>query len=81
MLSFGIRCSSGDSQRFSTIILALVEVELVQLMREEGISPEDDPCFGEWLRARREALWSAAARCALVTSVLRPGGEQWRVAL
>jgi integrase len=54
-LSFGVVCSSGYAQRFSTLICALVEYELQSLLDEQWPDWKGDPCFRNWL-AKRESL-------------------------
>ena len=61
-LSFGIVCSSGYAQRFSTLILALVEVELQALLEEEWPDWRQDACFRDWLDQRELHLGLPHAR-------------------
>ena len=61
-LSFGIFCSSGHAQRFSMIIQALAEKELLLLLEEEWPDWRNDPCYGDWLSRRAVHLGGAHSR-------------------
>ena len=52
VLSFGVVCASNIAQRFSELILALAELELRDLIEEEGEAPSR-MCFKTWLQRRK----------------------------
>ena len=61
-ISFGVVCSSGYAQRFSMLILALVEIELQSLLQEHWPDWRQDPCYSPWLDARELHLGRDQAR-------------------
>ena len=64
MISFGIVCSSNFAQRFSLLVLALFEAELLLLVAGEANAEltRELECFEAWLAARRAALGDEHAR-------------------